>query len=632
MKTLNLIISCFLFSSVLSQEIIEKAVKTKVNEVTVFIEGAQITRKKNIELNRGITLIKFEDLSPFIDPKSIQVKAHGNITVLAVNHQQNYLDNLEKSKVLEELESKLEELGKKINLERTYLSIIHEELQFLKDNRTIGGKDQAISVVNLKEASVFYGDKLTSLKLKEIERNKTIEDLTEEKNKIQKQINTLSGKKEYPNGEVLVKVKSGILTKADFELSYLVSNAGWFPSYDIRAKNISEPVELIYKANMHQDTKIDWKNVKLRFSSSDPNVTGVAPELKTYYLNYHSAPPTYGKTSNQVSGRVFDLSTREPLPGVNVLVKGTTIGTVTDINGNYNLTLPNNAGALQFSFVGYVSQELPISSPTINVGLNEDLTALDEVVVIGYGSMKKSNITGTVSQALEGRVAGVEAEKNIRVRGTSSLAIPAVQVEHQTTVEFEIKTPYSINSDNKNYVIDMESYSLPAYYEYYCVPKIDKDAFLIANIIDWEKYNLLEGEASIFFEDTYVGKSLLDVRFVSDTLSISLGRDKNVVVNRDKQKDFTTKQFIGNKKEETKAYLISVRNNKNQKIIMVVMDQVPVSTLEEITVEIQKISGAKHKEETGEIMWKFNLNPSDKKEFELKYSVKYPKHKNLFIE
>src|SRR5690554_3651924 len=122
----------------------------------------------------------------------------------------------------------------------------------------------------------------------------------------------------------------------------------------------------------------------------------------------------------------------------------------------------------------------------------------------------------------------------------------------------------------------MEFYDLPAFYQYYCVPKIDKDAFLIANIVDWEKYNLLEGEANVFFEDTYVGKTLMDVRYASDTLEISLGRDKKVSVNREKIKDYTAKQFIGNKKEETRAWKTTVKNNKNQAINMIILDQVPV--------------------------------------------------------
>ena len=97
----------------------------------------------------------------------------------------------------------------------------------------------------------------------------------------------------------------------------------------------------------------------------------------------------------------------------------------------------------------------------------------------------------------------------LKTRGNSSLQIPSAQIEKQTTVDFEIKIPYSIKSDNKSYSVDMANYNLPADYKYFCIPKINKDAFLIANISDWEKYNLLEGEANIFFEDTYIGKTLL---------------------------------------------------------------------------------------------------------------------------
>ncbi|MGC9344001.1 MAG: DUF4139 domain-containing protein, partial [Bacteroidales bacterium] len=179
---------------------------------------------------------------------------------------------------------------------------------------------------------------------------------------------------------------------------------------------------------------------------------------------------------------------------------------------------------------------------------------------------------------------------------------------------------------------DMAVYELPAIYQYYSVPKIDKDAFLIANIVDWEQYNLLEGEANIFFEDTYVGKTLLDVRFASDTLEISLGRDKMISVEREKIKDFSSKQFIGTKKEETRAWKTTIRNNKNQAINMILLDQVPVSTLEEIEVTVDEKSGGKLDEETGVIKWEFSLEPGKSKEFNLRYSVKYQKNRTLIIE
>jgi hypothetical protein len=625
MKAINILLLSLIFSKVFSQEILEKEIKTEVNEVTIFLDGAQIVRQKAVDLTKGKSVIKFVNLSPFIDAKSVQVKAEGELTVLSVNHQQNYLDKMEKSAELTALEKRLETIEDKIKLEYTYLSIIKDELLFLEENRDIGGKNEQVSVTNLQQASDFYSNRLTSLKMKEIERNKTLKALNEQKNDLQNQINTLTSKKEYATGEILVKVDAKQTKKYSLELSYLVGNAGWFPSYDIRAKNINEPVQLIYKANVKQDTKVDWSNVKLKFSSADPNVSGVAPELQTYFLNYNSLPPTYKQIPNSIRGKVMD-SDGEPLPGANVLVEGTTIGTVTDFDGNYSITIPNSSSQLTFSFIGFTSKTLPISNAVMNIALDEDDMDLEEVVVVGYGSSSK------VSEALSGRVAGISLNRSEKIRGTSSLAIPTAQVENQTTVDFEIHTPYTIKSDNKNYTVDMAFYDLPAFYQYYCVPKVDKDAFLIANIVDWEKYNLLEGEANVFFEETYVGKTLMDVRYASDTLEISLGRDKKVSVNREKIKDFADKQFIGNKKEETRVWKTTVKNNKNQTIHMIILDQVPVSTIEEIEVDIQNISGAKQNSETGEVKWEFELKPNDKREFELKYSVKYPKYRNLIVE
>lgn len=621
MKKFASIILFLSFSISFSQEINEKVINSEIDEVTVFIKGAQIVRNESVELRKGKTILKFINLSPFINSKSVQVKANGNLTVLSVNHQQNFIDKLEKQKELIELEYELEKIKDQLRLEKTHLEILKEELAFLQENRNIGGKNQELSVTNLKEASNFYSSKLTSLKLKEIDRNKTLTDLREKEFDIQNQIKTMTSERKYANGEILVKVESKDFSKSHFEISYVVGNAGWLPTYDIRAKNINEPVELIYKANVKQDTKIDWKNVKLRLSSADPNLSGVAPELKTYYLNYNTAPPRYNRSISQVKGKVLDGESL-PLPGVNVMVKGTTIGTTTDFDGNYSIAIPETSSQLEFTYIGFVTHTLNINSSVHNVSMEEDSQTLDEVVVVGYGRKKEKSI----ADQLQGKVAGVQ------IRGASSSSIPLIQVENQTTVNFEIDVPYSILSDNKSYSVDMINYKLPADYQYYSVPKIEKEAFLIANIKDWEQYNLLEGEANIFFEGTYVGKTILDVRYASDSLQISLGRDKNVVVDRKKISDYASKKFIGSKKEENRDWRISVKNNKSETINLLIMDQIPVSTLDEIKVDVLELSKGKQDLNTGEIRWEFDLEPNKSKNLDIKYLVKYPKNRNLIIE
>jgi len=617
-----------LFSKTYAGELNEKVVKTEVKTATVFIEGAQLTREKSVELTSGITILKFVNLSPFIDAKSVQLKAVGDVTVLSVNHQQNFIDKLDKPKEIQAIESKLKVLNKQLKLEETYLSIINEELILLKENCAISGKYNQVSMANLKEASDFYSTKLTALKLKKIERENTQSDLRRKRTEFENQLRTLSGKKVYANGEIVVRVEAKLKTNSKFELSYFVENAGWFPSYDIRAKNINEPLELIYKANLRQDTKVDWNNVKLTFSSSNPKTSGVAPELKTYFLDYNSHPPVYNRSINSVSGQVVSAEDGLAIPGVTVFVVGSTIGAATDINGKYSITLPASSSQLSYSFVGMKSQTLAVNRSVMNVTLEAEYLAMDEVVVTAYGASKKS------MRALQGRVAGVQVMKKERAnsRAKSSLAVPFQAKEKQTNVEFEIKTAYSIKSDNKNYSVDMAAYELPASYQYFCIPKINQNAFLMANIEGWEKYKLLEGEANIFFEGTFVGKTLLDIQNASDTLQISMGSDKNVSIKREKLKDFTTRQFMGSKKEEARAWTTIIKNNKNQAIDLIVLDQVPVSQLAEIEIEIQKMSGAKYNKENGEIKWEFSLEPTKKHELELKYSVKYPKSRRLIIE
>ena len=626
MKKIIFFIALASFNYAFTQEVVEKEIKTEVNEVTVFLDGAQITRKQSVDIKKGETVVKFINLSPFIDARSVQVKAMGEITVLSVNHQQNFLDKLDKPQELVGLETKLKGVENKIRLENAHLEILKEELIFLRENRVVGGRNQEVSVNTLREASAFYGSKLSSLILKEIELNKALLELNKEKQEIESQIRTLTGKKEFPSGEILVKVDTKKDLNALFELTYIVSNATWFPSYDIRANNVNEPIELIYKANVKQDTKVDWKNVKLKFSSSEPNVSGVAPVLKPYLLNYNIQPPTYQRHINRVTGTVYD-SNSDPLPGASVVVSGTTIGAATDINGSYSLTIPANATNLTYTFIGFKQKTLPISGNTMNVMLEEDDVALEEVVVTGYSSRRKGLV-----QALQGRIAGVSADNdNITVRGVSS-TLQTEQVENQTTVDFEVGIPFTIKSDNKSYSVDMAAYELPAFYQYLSVPKVDRGAFLIANIVDWEKYSLLEGEANVFFEDTYVGKTILDVRYSSDTLQISLGRDKGISVKREKIKDLTTKRFIGSKKEELRNWKTTVRNNKGQKVNMIIYEQVPVSTNSEIEVTIQNVSGAKLNAENGEIKWEFVLEPSETQEFEIQYSVRFPRNKNLIVE
>lgn len=202
----------------------------------------------------------------------------------------------------------------------------------------------------------------------------------------------------------------------------------------------------------------------------------------------------------------------------------------------------------------------------------------------------------------------------------------------QTNVEFNINLPYSIPSDGKNHTVEIQKHNLEADFEYVSIPKIDKDAFLVAHVTGWEDYNLLSGEMNLFFEGNYIGKSYLDVRNTKDTLDLSLGRDKSIVVTRVRMKEFTDKKFIGTIKKETRAWQIAVRNTKNIPVKILIEDQVPVSIHEDIEIQILEKSKAKQVPDTGKLTWNVELKPGEEKLLTIKYEVKYPKSKKVILD
>ncbi len=608
-------ISFLLFLTVSISFSQEVTIESKVNSATVFLNSAQITRDKKVSLDKGIQILKFVDLSPFVDKKSIQVKAE-DVEIQSVNFQKNYLASSKKSTEQLTLEAKFDDLENLIDLENVNLTTVQEEIQFLKTNRSIKG-NQTLTVTALREASKFYSNQMKIAKTEGLNIKKKINALQKKKNMITKQISDLALKKEFASGEIYIKIKSTSAKTIPFQLTYNVSNVGWYPSYDVRVKDINSPLVLVYKANLKQNSQVDWNNVKLRFSSANPSQSTKAGKISPYFLDYGTRPPYYGNSIDEVIGYVSDRDGN--LPGVNVIVKGTTIGASTDFEGKYRIKIPKNAKQLEFSYLGYITTSKFINGKTINVTLQEGGEALDEIVVTAQGIKRERKSLGySTSTKLKDKDA--------------NYSIPTKEIINQTSVSFEIIEPYTIKSSNKDFVVSMKTYESDATYNYYAVPRIEENAFLVASLNNWESFNLLEGEANVYFENTFIGTTLIDTRYSEDKLDISLGMDKNVTVKRTKSKDFTTRQFIGNKQEETSVWDFIIKNNKAQSINMTVLDQIPVSTREEIRVTLDKLFDGKLDKKTGEVQWNFALDSKNTKNIQLKYTVRYPKNRNLAID
>ncbi len=157
-------------------------------------------------------------------------------------------------------------------------------------------------------------------------------------------------------------------------------------------------------------------------------------------------------------------------------------------------------------------------------------------------------------------------------------------------------------------------------------------AYLTGNITNWAEMSLQSGEATIYFENTFVGKSTLNVNQLSDTLTLSLGTDNSILVKREKRKDFTSRKILGANKTETYSFLITIRNNKTSPVRITLQDQLPVSANSGITVEALELSGGRYNSQTGRVIWDYDLKPQETKQTILTYSVRYPKDKTIILE
>lgn len=600
----------------------DQKIISKVQKVIVFLNGAQVTRTAMVNVNAGTSTLVFENISPGIDVQSIQVHANGEFTILSVKHELDFLNEQVKQKRVEDLRAQQKSIKDKIDLQNSLSSVYQEEENMLVKNQVISGQNTGLDIIKLKQALDFQTERLTALKKKQQDNNAQISALTTELLKYNQQIADINKGGTTATSNILVTVSSKASLQTEFKLSYVVHNASWFPTYDIRAKNVNSPISISYKANVSQQSGEDWKNIKLTLSTGNPSVSGSKPELNPYYLNYGMYYKAPDGSVTRVDGKLIGSNDGLPIPGATVRIKGTSIGTVTDTNGDYSIQLPNNAQMLVFSFVGYITQEIPISSGIINVRLKPSSTSLNEVVVAGYETQRKSDV--------------MASEAVVQIRGiasgvTTTIPIAVNKTENQTNIEFNIANPYSVPADGKQYTVEINQLDLNASYQYAVAPKLSTDVFLTAKLTDWNKYNFLSGEANLFFEGTFIGKSLINTDATADTLNLSLGADKNIVVTRT-VKNLTERQSLGSNKKDTRDWQIEVKNRKNQSVNLLVEDQVPVSQNSSIEVEAQELSGGQLDKGTGKVIWSLPLKAQDDKKIELKYQVKYPKNQVVIIQ
>ncbi|MFT3845310.1 MAG: mucoidy inhibitor MuiA family protein [Lacibacter sp.] len=613
--------------AVIAQSVKRVPVETKMEQVTVFMKGAQVKRTAKQTITTGKQEIVFTGISTDIEKQSVQVKADGKLTILSVRVQRDFLKEQEVREEIKTVQNKSDQLNEKITLTSKMLEVFKQEESMIIKNQEISGSTVTLKPEELRLALDFQRSRLAEVLKQQLSLQKEIDEMQKERAKLLNQLTEMNRKFDLSTNEIVVLADVKENATVSFEITYLVQKAGWYPSYNIRVKDVVSNLQLEMNANVYQTSGENWNNIKLVLSTGNPNENNSKPIISPWFISYYDAQMSntmkqwfIGGTDQMLTGRITD-DKGVPVPGASVVIKGTYTGTVTDANGFYKIKANGTSQRLTVSSVGYNVAEFVAGTGFMNVALKQTEQNLNEVVVVGYGTQND----------LEGKAPGIQ------IRGASSYKSKSEPLQITTTfqpitIQYEIEEITTVNNDGKTNTLSINETSIAAYYEYYSAPKLDEAAYLTAKINNWQDLNLIPGETNLFYEGTYLGKSYLDLSTGSDTLSLSLGVDKGITVKRTMLKEFSNKKFLGSNRTDTRQFEITVRNNKNVPVNLVIEDQFPISTIKEIEVDDLKYEGAKLNDETKVFTWNNSIEPKQSKKMQFSYSVKYPKEKKLQLE
>ena len=257
-----------------------------VQSAVIYLDGAELYQKKEITLNAGRTQITFNGISSKVLSKSIQVTASGDVNILSVTDKLNYIDDVQNSPKTKAIRDSINLLDENTTILQNDKEAYETEKTMLSKNQSIGGQDKGVSIAELKLAADFYRSRIKEINNEIYKIDKKINIYNESINKLNNQLIEINGTPKGPTAEIAVLVASASKQVITLDLKYLVSDAGWAPSYDIITEDVNKPITLKYRAKVYNNTDVDWKNIKIKLSTGDPMKNASKPELEDWYLNF----------------------------------------------------------------------------------------------------------------------------------------------------------------------------------------------------------------------------------------------------------------------------------------------------------------------------------------------------------
>lgn len=523
----SILILIFSLSFFKSQEI-KKEIDVK--QATVFLQGAKVFGSTNVNLQKGRNTVKIINLPNDLDENTYKINLEKNTTLLSITPQNNFLKNDEMTDGEKKLDDERKKFQRQVNLLNIQIKNLTGEQNIINDNLKVSTNDKSTPQEQLIKLTEFYRKRMLEIDNQIFLLNEQKSVLDESIAKINKQFSEEQTNKNNNRKELILEILAENEMNLNLGVSYIVSNAGWVPSYDLRAQSTKKPLEVVYKGKIYQKTGQDWKNIKLFVSTYRPSYNQNRPILSPLYVAEYNA---------------------------------------------YN---------------------------------NED-------VVAGYNKVKKAEMSNSYQMRAE-------------VAGSSQIPVATVS-DNQMNVLYELNYNQTIVSQEKEQYVILDKKNVESTYKYHTVPKLNNQVFLMAFVKNWQNLNLISGEANIYFEDNYIGKTNITSNYVKDEFPISLGVDERIIVKRIKIEDKTSQKSLSSNKLETESYEILIRNNTKENIELEILDQIPLSENQKITVKTLNISDGEYDDKTGSILWNRKISSGGSEKINFSYELKYPKEMQI---
>lgn len=654
MKTILLLICTTLITLCNFAQTDSLKIATKVKAVTVYPEGAQITREISLTHKLGKSILIFEDLPYEINQDNLQLGCNKLQHISALKLEKVYGSSQGKQKETLALEAEIDAITLTAKHLNNKLELLKIEKDLLLKNSKLNSESTTIPLEELKQTVAYFNKKMETIETAKLNIALEKEGLKDQIKTINKQLQALRNKRNKNTSRLIVTIHNKTTKKANYTLSYFHEYAGWVPDYNLRVENIDQPLTADYNATVFQSTGEDWKEVNLTLSTITPTINESNIELGTWVLEQKNAkkhvqpvaPPKQTQTLSSTSslrGVITDASSGETIPMANIVIKKNyTIvhGGATDFDGRYIIS-PLSPGnyTVEVSYIGYATQTFsgviisPSKSTELNVELKEDNGLLEEVSLVYEAPLIDADKTGTTIH-MNHPPRAYSSSPRIRTPKTPKLKAPIQSIvdnilqdlkQEITYPEFKIDAPFTILADSRETNVRIKSLKIPTDYHYHIIPKVQQYAFLQAQIPNWTTYEFLSGNAKIYLKGKFIGQTFLDTDNFSDTLNLQLGKETDIQVKRSYEQNLGGKITSGNKIKETIAYTIVVKNNKPFPIQITIEDQIPITRRKDISIELLESAEAKVNPKIGQLKWDITLNPKEKKEINFSYLAKYPK-------